>query len=145
MALSKSEIQHRYKLRHPERVTTSLKKWQKAHPDYANQQMKHWKANHQERYMINKARFRAKKRGVPCTITGIDVFIPSFCPVLGVPLYWGDKQKSDNSPSLDCFIPALGYVPGNVFVISMRANRLKGDATLAEVEKILSWMRGIQC
>lgn len=46
----------------------------------------------------------------------------------------------DNSPSLDKLIPDLGYVKGNVAVISWRANRFKSDGTLEEIRMIADWM-----
>jgi len=46
----------------------------------------------------------------------------------------------DNSPSLDKLIPELGYVKGNITVMSVRANRIKNDATRQEIELLLHWM-----
>ena len=114
------------------------------HPDFMVNRIRHmkiWKAKNPERYIINKARCRAKRLGRPFSLTVGDIHIPEICPVLGIPLFWGNEQKSDNSPSLDCLIPRLGYVPGNVCVISMRANRLKGDGSWEELEKITNWVR----
>jgi hypothetical protein len=45
--------------------------------------------------------------------------------------------RSDGSPSLDRIDPGQGYVPGNVRVISDRANRLKGDRSI-ETLRLLS-------
>jgi hypothetical protein len=91
--------------------------------------------------MILSARVRAAKSGVPCTITEDDLTIPPRCPVLGIE--WGTKQWV-NSPSLDRIIPALGYVPGNVRVVSARANNLKKDASLAELEAVVNDLKSIQ-
>lgn len=41
-----------------------------------------------------------------------------------------------NAPSLDRINNDLGYVPGNVMVISRRANIIKKDATLDELVAI---------
>jgi len=90
--------------------------------------------------MVEKAKVRAKKRNLPCTITVDDFEIPEFCPVLGVPLLTSATRTHPNSPSLDRFHPAMGYVPGNVVVISHRANRLKGDGILEEHKRLVSWM-----
>jgi hypothetical protein len=35
----------------------------------------------------------------------------------------------------------LGYVPGNVFVICWRANFLKSNASLDELEKIMKYVK----
>lgn len=70
------------------------------------------------------------------------------CPELGIPLEWDLPKASDDSPSIDRINNLLGYVPGNVRVISRRANRLKNDATDDELilmgenarkRKVASW------
>lgn len=90
-------------------------------------------------------RIEAKKQGIPFTISIDDVVVPEFCPVLGIKIEPGRQGKGkgieDNSPSLDKFIPELGYVPGNIAVISWRANRLKHNATTNELEKVVNWMK----
>lgn len=48
----------------------------------------------------------------------------------------GIGKQHAASPSLDRIIPTLGYVPGNVWVISHRANELKRDATLQEIQML---------
>lgn len=65
--------------------------------------------------------------------------IPSHCPILGIPLFKGKSGGEANSPSLDRIEPELGYVPGNIVVISNRANRLKSDATIDELRAIASF------
>jgi len=79
-----------------------------------------------------RARRRAKQRGIEFSITKDAIVIPLACPALGITLRLG-SQRTGNSPSLDRIIPTRGYVPGNVRVISDRANRLKGDRGLAEL------------
>lgn len=41
---------------------------------------------------------------------------------------------------MDRVIPELGYVKGNVEIISYRANRLKNDATYHELRAISLWL-----
>lgn len=68
--------------------------------------------------------------------------LPDFCPVLGLRLsYEFNTGYSDCSPSLDQIIPGAGYYPENVEVMSLRANRIKCDATLEEVEKLYLHMK----
>ena len=91
--------------------------------------------------MLSRARRRAKKAGLPFSITSADVLIPEFCPVLGARLEWHDKQGGAfNSPSLDRLIPELGYIPGNVMVISKRANCIKQDASAEEIRRVADWL-----
>lgn len=91
--------------------------------------------------MFNNARIRARKAGVPFTITTDDIHVPTNCPVLGIPLFkrTGKRGGGENSPSLDRIRPELGYVPGNIIVISNRANRLKSDASVKELRDIASF------
>lgn len=87
---------------------------------------------------------RARKKGIEFTITKDDVVIPEVCPILGIPIVAGTGRVSDdpanklvgatdNSPSLDRIHNHLGYVSGNVIVISWKANYLKNIATLEEL------------
>lgn len=91
--------------------------------------------------MRNDSRMRAKKAGLPFNLTEEDFLIPEFCPVLGIPLVAGVKHKHDGSPSLDRFIPELGYVKGNVAIISFKANRIKNNGSSDDVERVAKWMK----
>lgn len=96
---------------------------------------------------LTKIKNRAKIKGYDFNLTLEDVTVPEFCPVLGIPLRYslheGKKAAANpNSPSVDRIDSSQGYVKGNVRVISNRANLLKGDGTLAEIERIAAYMRG---
>jgi hypothetical protein len=69
------------------------------------------------------------------------ILVPLRCPVLGVTLALGDNRSRDCSPSLDRVDPARGYVPGNVMVISNRANQAKSDLTCVELEAVVAYCR----
>jgi hypothetical protein len=103
-------------------------------------QMKKFLKDNPEHGLLKLAKQRCKKSGVPCTITIDDIFIPEFCPILGVRLEFGDMATRDNSPSLDRVVPEFGYVPGNVAVISYRANRIKNEGLADEHRRIADWM-----
>lgn len=97
------------------------------------------------RLMLSKARQRAKKHGIACTITLADIFVPETCPLLGIPLFVStDGHSLPNSPSLDRIRPELGYVAGNVWVVSHRANSIKSNATTEELERIAAALRRIE-
>ncbi len=98
-------------------------------------------ANRPAKKMFTHAKSRAKLCGVPFDLIPEDISIPATCPVLGIPLSRGAGKLHDGSPTLDRFIPELGYVRGNVCVVSHRANRIKNDASLLELEAVAKWMR----
>lgn len=105
---------------------------------------KKWEKENPESRVLRSAKYRAKRKNIPFNLEIEDIIIPEFCPVLGLKLEKGNERKNWNSPSLDRKIPALGYVKGNVRVISMRANTLKNNATSEELEKILEDVRRIE-
>lgn len=90
--------------------------------------------------MKQHAKARAVRDGVPYMLHGWKPRIPALCPVLGVPLQVGGSGGNEYSPSLDRLVPALGYTPENVRVISKRANRLKQDATLDELRRLVAYL-----
>lgn len=62
-----------------------------------------------------------------------------------IPFVRGTKTLCDGSPTLDRMVPSLGYVRGNVTVISAHANRIKSDASLAELRRVLRYVeRGLR-
>lgn len=93
-----------------------------------------------ENRMARAARQRAKRFNLPINITVADIVIPATCPILGIPLIVGTQTPTDNSPSLDRLIPALGYVRGNIAVISFRANAIKNSASADELRAVADWL-----
>ena len=87
-------------------------------------------------------RGRAKNKGLEVNITHEDLAVPDICPVLGIPIILSKNAPRGNRPSVDRFDNSLGYAKGNVRVISSRANNLKNDATVDEIERILRYMKG---
>lgn len=93
--------------------------------------------------MIKTARKRAKDRNIPFAIEAdyLRSIIPSHCPIFGTPLEWSiyrglGHRPLPNSPSLDRIDPDKGYVKGNVWIISNRANTIKNDATHEELKLV---------
>jgi hypothetical protein len=78
----------------------------------------------------------AKLRGLPFEIVCSDLVMPEYCTVLGIKLEFNKGRARDNSPSIDRIKPELGYVRGNVRVISNRANLLKTNATAEELRLV---------
>lgn len=94
--------------------------------------------------MLYSCRERAKRRGLECTITieDIESVMVDVCPVLDIPLTVNELGSSrDNSYSLDRIDNNKGYVPGNIQIISVKANTMKSNATLEELEALVAYMR----
>ena len=87
--------------------------------------------------MWKSAEKRAKERGMKFSIKYEDIKIPEYCPLLEIPLIKNStRQRHYDAPSLDRIDSAKGYTKDNIWVISHRANQIKNDATLEELEKI---------
>ena len=98
-----------------------------------------------EQFLLWSSRNRAKKKGMEFTITVDDITIPELCPYLGIKLEHGQGITLSGSPSLDRIDNSLGYIPGNVEVISHRANSLKRDATSDELTMIATRLADLLC
>lgn len=95
-----------------------------------------WRANNPAQILLISARDRAKAAGLDFDLTKEDIVIPALCPVFGVPMV----VKTRYAPSLDRIDATLGYVKGNVQVMSKLANRMKSDATSNELERFAQWV-----
>lgn len=103
----------------------------------------HGKSMTVEYKLLKDARKRAKQYKREYNIELIDVVIPKICPILNIPIIKSINSKcTNNSPTLDRIDSNKGYVKGNVRVISMRANRLKQDSTVEELERIIMYIKG---
>lgn len=98
---------------------------------------KRYHANNPRKSMLRSAKKRADKFGCPFAISIEHIEIPEFCPLLGIRLQVAKNGVKPYSPSLDRIRPELGYIPGNVWVVSHRANQIKSDATIQELELLI--------
>ncbi len=89
----------------------------------------------------HRARKNAKDVGVPFNLDIEDLRIPPECPILHIPLIVRPGSRNANTPSIDRVIPRLGYVKGNVQMISWRANRIKCDASFEEMIAMGEWAK----
>jgi hypothetical protein len=97
-----------------------------------------WGRQHPQQYLLGNAKYRARKKNVPFEITADDIVIPSKCPALGTLFDYSRGKRY--SPSLDRIRPELGYVPGNIQVISMQANVMKNNASPEELKMFAQWI-----
>ena len=89
--------------------------------------------------VYNGLKSSAKKRGIEFDIDMVDlnnISWPLTCPVLNIPLAFNNGRVRDNSYSFDRINSSKGYTIDNIVIISMRANKLKSDATLDELIRL---------
>jgi hypothetical protein len=85
-------------------------------------------------YLLSRIKSRAKRRNIPFNLEISDLIIPTHCPILGIKLEIGVKGNYFNSPSVDRIDNTLGYVKGNVAIISCKANSMKNSASKEEMK-----------
>lgn len=114
--------------------------WMKTWEDYERKRI--------QAIQTNKPKF-CRERRLKIDITGTDgldylvsIFPKDYiCPALGIKMKWNSSPHTGNSPSLDRIDPSKGYVRGNLAWISERANTMKHDGTLEELEKLTKWLK----
>ena len=91
-----------------------------------------WIVRSKNRPKVNKAR-------KSLSIEYYKTLLVTHCPLLGMQLSYESYtgRTPDNYATLDKIDPTKGYVPGNVQILSFRANSLKADATIEEMELLL--------
>jgi hypothetical protein len=130
---------------------------QRARESYANGAGQQWYQNNKERIlsarkglggtilsMFRSARSRAKKENIPfdLTVEYLHEIATENCPVTNKPMDWNGQESSNlNRPSLDKIIPELGYVQGNVAIISYRMNTKKNNLLEAELIQLLQYVQ----
>jgi hypothetical protein len=139
------EKQKEYKEKHREEIRAYQKeyhkRWYAENRDEIIRTSKRYREQnkHNPRYikmrLLNAAKWRASHNGIPFNLSLDDFEIPDMCPVYQVPF---DSGKY--AATLDRIIPSLGYVKGNIQVISHRANTLKRDASLEELQTLVAFL-----
>jgi hypothetical protein len=92
--------------------------------------------------LFNLLKNRALRKNIPFEIKYNDIVWNTHCPVFGYELIYDNLNNPKNeSASFDKVDPTLGYVKGNVIIISHRANWLKQDSNIEQLEKIIKYMK----
>ena len=96
--------------------------------------------------MVLSARKRTKNTNIPFDITADDLlpfYHQTHCTLIpSIELKWDNELiAKNNSPSLDRIVPALGYVKGNIQIISNLANIMKNNATEEEMKQFIESVR----
>ena len=126
-----------------ENVSEKRKKRRKEDPiwrDKIAQQKKDSRLRNFPVHMWRSARTKAKNKGMEFSIIVEDIIIPEMCPILQVPLVFGTKDHYEFSPSLDRKDNTKGYIPGNIVVMSKKANTMKNCATKEELVLFADWI-----
>ncbi len=130
-----------YKANREREISRAMKSFKKKSRKEINEYKRELNRRNPLSVILRHARKRAKEKDIPFDIEASDLEVPKFCPVLGIELCVNDSHAKDNSISLDRIVPELGYVRGNVAIISYKANTIKNNASIEDLEKVLKWLK----
>lgn len=89
----------------------------------------------------------AKENGIPIGFKTtyefakyLQTITPETCPVFNVPLERGAGKQHKWSPSVDKIVPEMGYVQGNIQIVSQLANAMKQNATHEQLKQFARWV-----
>lgn len=125
-----------YKLAHP----AYQKNWYASNLEHNREVRRSYSYNYERsnplQRLISYAKRRSNKLGVEFSICSDDVVLPEICPVLKQKMAKNERYAA----SLDRIDPSKGYIPGNVQVMSKKANIMKNDATIEELLDFARWV-----
>lgn len=131
-----------------------MKKWYANNKDRAKENSNKWRNETYRGYFNKKlttTRTNAKKKGIECSV-GAEYLESLYksqggvCALTGRKLVIGPSHMEKDALSLDRVDPAMGYVEGNIRLVTFQANSARGvwgdDALVEFCKDVLS--RGLQ-
>ena len=140
----KREHNRNYKIKHKEEVDAYNAEY-RMRPEVV-ERMREYNQNRKStnslidkfRDIVHRCQSRAREKNIPCSITWQDIqeIYVTECPILEIPLDWNSSftGRTDYTPSIDRIIPELGYVKGNIKIISNLANMMKSSSTFDQLQ-----------
>lgn len=139
----KKQQDKNYYIKNKEKINNRGKAYHYEYRTIMNAKMRRYYKKNPLKTMLVNARLRAKRKNLEFNITEKDLIIPKRCPVLDIPIKIGVGTVCENSPSIDRINNSVGYIPGNVIIISFKANTIKNNATINELQKVIDFYRKI--
>jgi len=123
------------------KMSKYVAKYRASHREQILERQRLKRKNFPLKRMIWNAKRRAKEKDLPFDLEETDLIQVTHCPYLNIPLHYeGGRPREDCTASLDKIDPSLGYIKGNVEIISDLANRMKNNAS---VEMLLLFAQNI--
>lgn len=140
MLLKEKHYQKIWREENKEYMSNYKMEWIKNNKDKTKNSYQRAKLNNPLRFIFTQSKYRAKQKNIEFSIKKEDIVYNDVCPVFGTPIAVSKDLYSANSPSLDRIDNTKGYMPGNVKVISYRANVIKNSGNAEEHRKIANYI-----
>lgn len=90
--------------------------------------------------ILRHSKNRAKKCGLEHSVDReyLESILPDVCPVFGVKFVQG--PLNDWSLTLDRIDPKIGYIKDNVQFLSLKANRMKSNASIEDLKTFANFI-----
>ena len=119
--------------------------YRQTYDGYIKQYRRNMRLNDWRRWKLESIKQAGTRRNIDVDLSVDDIEMPTHCPIFGFKLNYDTNIKDDPaSPSIDRINNDLGYVRGNIITCSRRANSLKKDATVDEMEKLYRFYAALQ-
>lgn len=124
---------------------TSEEKYKEYHKEYYEKRKESINSRRRSdtvsKWIFRTAR-RAKEKGIEWNLSRefLRTLVVPVCPILGIELCYSNSVLADNSPTIDRINNNLGYIEGNVQVLSCIANRMKSNATPEQLLKFADYI-----
>lgn len=133
---SKKTWNQAYRAANIEHIRKKERDWRNANIDKARERNRKYHHNRPwEQRRVSDCRKRAKSKGIPFGMKPSDLYdqsgkLPEFCPIFpNLRLDYNHGSDRRLWASVDKKVPILGYVTGNVWVVSMAANTWKSNGS----------------
>lgn len=92
-----------------------------------------WRNQDPRKKMYLQSKNRSKRKDIEFNLSIEDIVIPKKCPLLEIEFIPGTQDYYEQTHSLDRIDPKKGYIKGNVWVITKKANSMKNSASQKEL------------
>ncbi len=131
------KARNRYSLTGKDNMKRYYQKIKKDNDKYFShlKKVNNYRDNNREKCLLLYCKNRVKTFNLPFNLELEDIIIPEYCPILEVKFNLNKPKRGRNmyGPSVDRIIPELGYVKGNIRIISLKANMMKSNASKEEL------------